>query len=118
MALTRILEDNITPGSITANSLNAVAVSVSSGEYANAAYNLANTVNANATSAGVYANAAFAAANTSGGGVSNASVYIYDTTVTSNIVLLEGQNGLSVGPITIANNVSINIASNSRWVVI
>ena len=70
MALTRISEDNITPGSITANSLDPAAV------------------------------------------------FIYDTTVSSNIVLLEGQNGLSVGPITIASNVSINIASNSRWVVI
>lgn len=45
-------------------------------------------------------------------------VYIYDTNVSSNIVLTSGKNGLSVGPITIANNVSINIASNSRWVVI
>jgi hypothetical protein len=78
---TRITEDNIQPGSITANSL---AEGISLG----------------------------------GGGVSNAAVYIYDTNVSSNVVLLEGQNGLSVGPITIAANVSINIASNSRWVVI
>jgi hypothetical protein len=76
---TRISDDNIQPGSITANSLDPYI---------------------------------------SLGGVANAAVYLYDTNVTSNIVIAEGQNGLSVGPITISDNVSINIASNSRWVVI
>jgi hypothetical protein len=47
-----------------------------------------------------------------------ASVYIYDTTLTSNIVLSSGQNGLSIGPVTIANNASINIASGQRWLVL
>jgi hypothetical protein len=76
---TRITEDNIEPGSITANSLDP---------------------------------------NISVGGVANAAVYIYDMNLTSNIVLAEGQNGLSVGPITISDNASINIAANSRWVVL
>jgi hypothetical protein len=80
MALTRITEENITPGSITANSI-AEGISL-------------------------------------GGGAANAAVYIYDTTLTSNVVLLEGQNGLSIGPVTIANNASINIASGQRWLIL
>jgi hypothetical protein len=76
---TKITEDNIQPGSITANSLDP-EISI--------------------------------------GGVANAAVYIYDTTLTSNIVLSSGQNGLSIGPVTIANNASINIASGQRWLVL
>lgn len=77
---TRITEDNIQPGSITANSLDP-EISI-------------------------------------GGGAANAAVYIYDTTLTSNVVLLEGQNGLSIGPVTIANNASINIAPGQRWLIL
>jgi hypothetical protein len=43
----------------------------------------------------------------------------YNTTnVTSNISITTGYSGVSVGPLSIANGVTITIASGQKWVVL
>lgn len=47
----------------------------------------------------------------------NGAIILNTTTVSANYTLT-GQNGMSVGPVTIANGVSVTVASGSRWVVL
>ena len=53
--------------------------------------------------------------NAIGGGVG--AVMLNADTVTANGTILAGQNGFSVGPLTVASGVSITVASGQRWVV-
>lgn len=55
-------------------------------------------------------------ANAVGGGVG--AVLLNATTVTANGTVATGQNGFSIGPITVNSGVSITVASGQRWVVI
>ena len=48
----------------------------------------------------------------------NAAVQLNSTNATSNGTIGAGYNGFSVGPITVANNVSITVASGQRWIII
>ena len=54
-------------------------------------------------------------ANAVGGGIG--AIVLNASTVTANATLLAGQNGFSVGPITINSGVSVTVPSNQRWVV-
>ena len=54
-------------------------------------------------------------ANAIGGGIG--AVQLNADTVTVNGTILAGQNGFSVGPLTVASGVSITVASGQRWVV-
>ena len=54
-------------------------------------------------------------ANAIGGGVG--AVLLNADTVTANGTILAGQNGFSVGPLTVANGASITVTSGQRWVV-
>lgn len=54
-------------------------------------------------------------ANGVGGGIG--AILLNASTVTANATLLTGQNGFSVGPITINSGVSVTVPSNQRWVV-
>ena len=65
-----------------------------------AAFSLANTLNAGATF------------------TSNSGLFINSNTITSNIVITSGNNALSIGPITIANSYNVTVQSGSRWVVL
>jgi hypothetical protein len=47
----------------------------------------------------------------------NGAIILNTTTVSANYTLT-GQNGMSVGPVTIANGVSVTVATGSRWVVL
>jgi hypothetical protein len=47
----------------------------------------------------------------------NGAIYLNSTTISANYTLT-GQNGMSVGPITIANGASVTVATGSRWVVL
>lgn len=47
----------------------------------------------------------------------NSAIYLNNTTIDANYTLT-GQNGMSVGPITVANGVSVTVATGSRWVVL
>ena len=48
----------------------------------------------------------------------NTSVVLNSTYATSNGTVGAGYNGFSVGPVTVANNVSITVASGQRWIII
>jgi hypothetical protein len=54
-------------------------------------------------------------ANAIGGGIG--AVQLNADTVTVNGTILTGQNGFSVGPLTVASGVSITVTSGQRWVV-
>ena len=54
-------------------------------------------------------------ANAIGGGIG--AVQLNADTVTVNGTILAGQNGFSVGPLTVAIGVSITVTSGQRWVV-
>lgn len=49
---------------------------------------------------------------------STPSVYLNEDTVSSNITIPSGQNGFSVGPMTVSSGVSVTVTSGQRWVVI
>lgn len=55
-------------------------------------------------------------ANAVGGGIG--AVLLNASTVTASGTIATGQNGLSVGPLTINSGVSITVASGQQWVVI
>jgi hypothetical protein len=44
-------------------------------------------------------------------------LYVSVQTITSNVTVNAGYNGLMVGPVILANGVSINIANNARLVI-
>jgi len=50
----------------------------------------------------------------SGGGV----VLMTNTLISSNILIPEGKNALSIGPVTIAVGSNVTIASGQRWLVL
>jgi hypothetical protein len=53
--------------------------------------------------------------NAIGGGIG--AVLLNADTVTASGTIAAGQNGFSVGPLTVASGVSITVASGQRWVV-
>jgi hypothetical protein len=55
---------------------------------------------------------------TGGGSSSNQNITLNSTNVTSNISVNTGYSGVSVGPLSIANGVTITIASGQKWVVL
>lgn len=55
---------------------------------------------------------------TSALGGSGQAITINQANATANYTIATGTNGFSVGPINVANNVSVTIASGQRWVVI
>ena len=50
--------------------------------------------------------------------VGNSAVILNSVNITANGTISAGYNGFSVGPVTVANGVSITVASGSRWVTI
>jgi hypothetical protein len=54
-------------------------------------------------------------ANGVGGGVG--AILLTASTVTANATLATGQNGFSVGPVTINSGVTVTVPSSQRWVV-
>ncbi len=60
----------------------------------------------------------------SGGGTgtnfpgTNPPIYVNSNTISSNITLSAGTNGLSSGPITIANGITVTVSTGARWVVV
>jgi len=55
-------------------------------------------------------------ANAIGGGIG--TVLLNADTATVNGTISTGQNGLSVGPVTLASGVSITVSSGQRWLVL
>ena len=54
--------------------------------------------------------------NAIGGGVG--AVILNADTVTANGTISTGQNGLSVGPVTVASGIAVTISSGQRWLVL
>ena len=50
--------------------------------------------------------------------IANASVVLNSTFATSNGTIGAGYNGISVGPVTVANGISITVSSGQRWLVL
>lgn len=61
-------------------------------------------------------------ASTGGGSTANPEasngIFVNSTTVSSNYTVATGFNGLTAGPITINNGVSVTVANGSRWAVV
>lgn len=52
------------------------------------------------------------------GGVGNPFVYENDITVTADYTITTGKNGMSAGPITIADGVTVTVPDNSAWTIV
>ena len=53
-----------------------------------------------------------------GGGATSDAIYENSATITENITLVTGRNGMSTGPITITSGVAVTVESGARYVVI
>ena len=51
-------------------------------------------------------------------GGSGQAIIVNQTTATANYTIAAGTNGFSVGPVTVANGVSVTVTSGQRWVTI
>jgi hypothetical protein len=55
---------------------------------------------------------------TSALGGSGQAIIVNQANATANYTIAAGTNGLSVGPVTVANGVSITVSANQRWLVL
>jgi hypothetical protein len=53
-----------------------------------------------------------------GGGQAGGAITINETTASSSYTIASGENGLSVGPITVASGVTITVSSGQRWLIL
>ena len=53
-----------------------------------------------------------------GGAQAGGAIQVNKTTATTNYTIAAGENGFSVGPITVASGVTITVASGQRWLVL
>jgi hypothetical protein len=51
-------------------------------------------------------------------GTGNQSIALNNTNITENTTVPATSNGLSVGPITIANSITLTVANNQKWIVL
>ena len=59
-------------------------------------------------------NASWASTGAAAGG----SIYVNNTVISTNYTIASGQNGFSVGPMTISSGYAVTVSSGQRWVVI
>ena len=48
----------------------------------------------------------------------NSSIGIFNTNITANATISDGTNGLSVGPVTTANGVTVTVGANATWLIL
>jgi hypothetical protein len=53
-----------------------------------------------------------------GGGGGSGVILFSNTTISSNITIAAGQNGLSIGPVTITEGANVTIAPGQRWLIL
>lgn len=53
-----------------------------------------------------------------GGGGGSGIILLTNTYISSNITIAAGQNGLSVGPITIAPGANVTVTPGQRWLIL
>jgi hypothetical protein len=88
---------------------------------ANSAFTQANSAYGSQNTTGIYANAAFTQANAAYTVANTANtplILLNSTYITSNATIAANTNGLSVGPITIANGFTVLVASGQRWIIL
>lgn len=91
-----------------ASNINAASISISGGLAANGSNGTSGQVlTSNGT--GIYWGE---------GGSASEPIYIFETYISSNTEIAANQHGLSIGPVSFANGVSLTIASGQRWIVI
>jgi hypothetical protein len=52
------------------------------------------------------------------GAVAGGSIYVNNDVISSNYTIASGQNGFSVGPMTISSGYAITVSSGQRWVIL
>ena len=73
------------------------------------------TVSQLSTGAPVWDNTGNLTANTV---ISNGGLFLNKQTITANTVIPIGYSAHSAGPMTIANNITMTISSNTKWVIL
>jgi hypothetical protein len=53
-----------------------------------------------------------------GGGATSDAIYENSATISENITIATGRNGMSTGPISVAGGVTVTVSSGARYVVI
>jgi len=53
-----------------------------------------------------------------GGAQANSVIQINNTVVSSNYTIASGQNGFSVGPVTINSGITVTVSTGQRWVIL
>jgi len=67
----------------------------------------------------IAANGRISSTATGGGGGGGSGVILFsNTTISSNITIPAGQNGLSVGPVTITDGSNVTITTGQRWLIL
>lgn len=102
MALTKIKSSGIAPNAISSSQLSGNT--------------LANILIAG-DNISIESNGRISSTATGGGGGSGVILFS-NSTISSNITIAAGQNGLSVGPVTITQGANVTITSGQRWLVL
>lgn len=66
----------------------------------------------------IAANGRISSTATGGGGGGSGVILFSNTTISSNITIAAGQNGLSIGPVTITEGANVTIAPGQRWLIL
>lgn len=103
MALTKIKSSGIAANAITENQItgNTLARILTAGN------NIA-----------IEANGRISSTATGGGGGGSGVILLSNTTIVENFDIPVGQNGLSIGPVELADGANVTIASGQRWLVL
>ena len=133
MALTKIQSSGIAANAITRTQLSAATLAniliagdniaiAANGRISSTASLTSETV-ANVLIAGdnitIAANGRISSTATGGGGGGGSGVILFsNTTISSNILIGPGQNGLSIGPVTVTDPANVTIATGQRWLIL
>ena len=93
-------------------------ITITSGSYGNATYVPIVNVAANGRVTGISTTPIVGGGSSANNWYSSNGYFINSNTVTSNITVSSGNNALSVGPLTINNNITTLIQTASRWVIL
>ena len=50
--------------------------------------------------------------------IAGGAIYVNNTVISTNYTIASGQNGFSVGPITVSSGYAVTVSDGQRWVVI
>ena len=53
-----------------------------------------------------------------GGGEAGGAILVNKTNATASYTIASGENGLSVGPVTVDTGITITVSSGQRWLVL